>query len=142
MPDLSHIHTVLGFDFGMKKTGVAIGQTITKTARPLSIIAMKDGIPDWALIEALINTWKADALIVGIPLNMDRTEQPITHAARKFARRLAHRFKLPVFEMDERLSTIEAKSRLFEQGAKAEELRTADSVAAQVILEGWLNEIT
>lgn len=131
---------LLGFDFGMRKIGVAVGQAITKSASPLTIIKAKDGIPSWTLVESLIKTWEADALVVGIPYNMDGSEQEISFAARKFAARLEVRYRLPVFLMDERLTTVEAKrewkarrgSHLIEQ--------EVDSVAAKLILESWFRE--
>lgn len=131
----------LGFDFGMKRIGSAIGQTITQTASPLGIIAAKDGIPNWGDIDKLIEDWHPQAIILGIPLNMDGTEQQITFCARKFGNRLRNRYKLPVHEVDERLTTKEAKSRIIAHGGmKALEKTKLDAVAAQVILEAWLAE--
>lgn len=131
------IQTVLGFDFGMKKIGVAIGQSITQTASPLQRINALDGIPNWSHIETLINTWAPDALIVGLPLNMDGSPQNITFAAKKFARRLESFYKLPVFLMDERLTTKSALSQFDKQAHKKNNL---DSLAAVIIVESWLRE--
>lgn len=134
--------TLLGFDFGMKRIGVAIGQTVTKTARPLGMIKANQGIPAWDSISKLIKTWQPDAFVVGIPLNMDGTEQPLTLAAKQFADRLHERFQLPVFGMDERLTSIEAKARLFESGGyKALQNTSIDSIAAQLILQNWLTNL-
>lgn len=127
-------HTLMSFDFGMRKIGVAVGQMITHTANPLAILKAKDGIPDWCHIQKLINIWNIDAIVVGIPLNMDGSEQPITFAARKFANRLQSRFKLPVYTVDERLTTIEAKRY------KEKQIQQFDSYAATLILEQWLHE--
>ena len=77
-------HTILGFDFGLKRIGVAVGQTVTQSARPLTILNAKQGVPDWLEIKKLILEWGVNALIVGLPLNMDGTEQPITARAREF----------------------------------------------------------
>ena len=88
--------TLLGFDFGMKRIGVAVGQTVTKTARPLGVVKATQGSPQWDVLNKLINTWKPDALVVGIPLNMDGTEQRLTEAAKQFANLLHERFQLPV----------------------------------------------
>lgn len=133
--------TLLGFDFGMKRIGVAIGQTVTKTARPLGMIKAEQGRPQWEPIAKLIKTWQPDALVVGIPLNMDGTEQPLTLAAQQFADLLQQRFNLPVFGMDERLTSIEAKARLFESGGyKALQNTSIDSIAAQLILQNWLTQ--
>jgi len=139
---MPEIKNVLGFDFGLKHIGVASGQTFTRTAQPLTSIAANNGIPNWDHIADLIKTWKPNALIVGIPLNMDGTEQPITHAARKFLRELEQRFLLPVYAIDERLSTVEARARLFEKGGhKALNKKAIDSVSAQLIVEGWLQTL-
>jgi putative Holliday junction resolvase len=134
--------TLLGFDFGMKRIGVAIGQTVTRTARPLGIIKTLAGAPQWEPLTKLIKTWQPDALVIGIPLNMDGSEQPLTQHARVFAALLEKRFKLPVFEMDERLTSVDAKARLFEAGGfKALQNTPIDSVAAQLILQNWLTTI-
>lgn len=131
---------LLGFDFGMRNIGVAVGQAITQTATPLSNIKAKDGIPRWELIEALIKTWKADAMVVGIPYNTDGSEQETSFAARKFAARLKARYHLPVFLMDERLTTVEAKLALKERRGTGAAEHEVDSVAAKLILESWFRE--
>lgn len=133
--------TVLGFDFGMKHIGVAVGQTITRTATPLTSLKAIDGIPNWDEIAKLISTWGAKALIVGIPLNMDGTDQPITAAAKKFSNRLHARYKLPVHPVDERLTTVEAKQQIFEAaGYRALDKNAIDSYSAKIILESWLRD--
>lgn len=130
---------LLGFDFGLKRIGVAVGQTVTETARPLTTLKAIQGEPSWDSLNKLLKTWQPDALVIGIPLNMDGTEQPITHAARRFAEQLKVRFQLPVYEMDERLSTKDARERLFAEGGyKALQNGQIDSVAAQLILQNWL----
>ena len=131
----------LGFDFGYKRIGVAVGQKLTGSASPLTTLAAKLGIPNWENIEKLIATWQPVALIVGLPTCVDDSEQYTTHAARGFARQLRKRFALDVHLVDERLSTVEARSYLFDQGGyrkikKAE----VDSIAACVILEQWLQQ--
>lgn len=131
--------TCISFDFGMKSIGVAIGQTITGTASPLSALKAADGIPDWSLIESLINEWSPHCLLVGTPLNMDGSEQTLTQCARRFAGRLRHKFNINVFEFDERLSTVEAKQKLFELGGfKKLKKDKIDSVSACLIYETWL----
>jgi len=127
--------TLLAFDFGLKRIGVAVGQTLTGTANPLQTIAVRRDIPDWPAIARLIETWQPNALVVGMPLNMDGTEQQMTRCAKRFGRQLEGRFGLPVHLVDERLSTHEAKTRLSSVGRGEAE---ADPVAAQVILESWL----
>ena len=128
---------MMGFDFGTKRIGVAIGQTITKTARPLETLAADTAL--WDNIHALIKRWQPEALVVGIPLNMDGTEQPITAQAKQFAKLLHERCQLPVYNMDERLSTVAAREHVFQKGGfKALKKTKIDSVAAQLILEHWL----
>ncbi|MBV9575890.1 MAG: Holliday junction resolvase RuvX [Gammaproteobacteria bacterium] len=132
---------LIAFDFGMKRIGVAIGQTITKNARPLDTILAKDGIPNWIAITKLIKKWLPDALVVGLPLNMDGTDQPISHHARQFAESLREQFQLPVYEMDERLTTKAAREKLFLQGGyKALQDGQVDRIAAQLILQNWFTE--
>ncbi len=84
--------TLLAFDFGTKSIGVAIGQRITGTARPLTAIKANDGTPDWTQFEKLLKEWQPELVVVGLPLNMDGTNQPLTDRARKFANRLHGRF--------------------------------------------------
>ncbi|MGH2348861.1 MAG: Holliday junction resolvase RuvX [bacterium] len=122
---------VICFDYGAKRIGVAIGQSLTGTATPLETIPVRNGRPDWRRIAVLIERWSPVALIVGHPLNMDGSRQAVTDAADRFARRLTGRFGLPVHRADERLSTFEARDRT----GRSSDL---DAVAAQVILESWL----
>jgi putative Holliday junction resolvase len=129
--------TLLGFDYGEKHIGVAVGQTLTASASPLACVDSKRSKPDWSAIANLVEAWQPDAFVVGLPLNMDGSDQAMTHAARRFGNQLQARFRRPVHLADERLSTREAKTRLFETGRAG-----ADDhpVAAQVILEGFLAE--
>lgn len=92
---------VLGFDFGTSSIGVAIGQSITGTATPLTALRAKDGQPDWSQVERLLKEWQPDFVVVGLPLNMDGTEQPLTERARKFGQRLHGRFGIQVVYQDE-----------------------------------------
>lgn len=128
--------TVLGFDVGSKYIGAAVGQTVTATANPLETIRVRNGKPDWARIEMLIRTWEPQVVVVGEPLNMDGTEQPMTATARRFGRQIHGRFGVAVETTDERLSTVEARARLHAAG---ELHRQSDHpFAAQVIVETWL----
>ena len=127
--------TLVCFDYGERRIGVAVGQTVTGTATPLTTLCAHHGRPNWDELRALLDKWQPDALVVGLPLNMDGTEQEITRRARRFARRLADRHQLPLHFADERLSTREA--RALESGAAPREGR--DALAAQVILEGWMH---
>lgn len=134
-----HSQSALAFDFGMKSIGVAIGQSVSGTAAPLSALKAVDGIPDWDKVASVINEWQPNALIVGLPLNMDGSEQNITNCAKKFGRRLAHKYLLQVHYHDERLSTVEAKEKLFTLGGyKKLSKDKVDSVSACLIYESWL----
>ena len=126
--------TLLCFDFGTKRIGVAVGQTLTETATPLEIIPVRNNRPDWGRIETLVAQWQPQALIVGNPLNLDGTRHPICTRVDTFARKLQGRYRLPVLRADERLSTVEARSR------QPDNSDAVDHVAAQVILEGWLRD--
>ena len=133
--------TFLGFDFGMKRMGVAVGQAITRSASPLTTVAASGGKPDWQVITRLIDTWRPDALVVGAPLNMDGSQQFISRAAHDFAEQLMERYQLPVYRMDERLTTKAARAEVFNAGGyKALQTAQIDSVAAKLILEAWLLE--
>ncbi|MCA1805057.1 MAG: Holliday junction resolvase RuvX [Xanthomonadaceae bacterium] len=124
---------LLGFDYGQRRIGVAVGQTITATATALATLAARDGQPDWAEVTALIEQWRPDALVVGLPLRLDGTESELSRAAQRFARRLEGRYKRPVHLMDERLS-----SRTAEQTrARGSARQGLDALAAQIILQDW-----
>ena len=141
MNNMNNLKILLAFDFGMKRIGVAVGQSVTETARPLITLSAKNGQPDWASVTPLIKKWRPDALIVGIPLNMDGSDQPITQEARSFANSLKKQYNLPVFEMDERLTTKDAREQLFTEGGyKALQSGQVDQVAAQIILQNWFAE--
>ncbi|MBA0181545.1 Holliday junction resolvase RuvX [Pectobacterium carotovorum] len=130
--------TILAFDFGTKSIGVAIGQEITGTARALTSFKAQEGIPDWQKVEKLLSEWQPDLVVVGLPLNMDGTEQPLTARARKFANRLHGRFGVAIELHDERLSTVEARADLFERGGfKALDKGSVDAASAVIILESW-----
>jgi len=132
---------VLGFDFGTSSIGVAIGQSITGTATPLTALRAKDGQPDWSQVERLLKEWQPDFVVVGLPLNMDGTEQPLTERARKFGQRLHGRFGIQVVYQDERLTTVAAKEYLFDHGGyKQLKKGKVDSAAAQLILEDYFNQ--
>lgn len=130
--------TILAFDFGTKSIGVAIGQEITGTARALTSFKAQEGIPDWQNVEKLLSEWQPDLVVVGLPLNMDGTEQPLTARARKFANRLHGRFGVAIALHDERLSTVEARADLFERGGfRALDKGSVDAASAVIILESW-----
>lgn len=132
--------TLLSFDFGLRSIGVAVGQTITGTASPLHAIKAQDGAPDWRIIEQIYDEWMPNLCIVGLPLNMDGTEQPISARARTFANKLNGRFRKPVELWDERLTTVDAKAELFALGGfKKLDKGKVDSVSACLILQSWFD---
>lgn len=129
----------LGFDFGYKRIGAAVGQRLTGSASPLATLTAKQGIPDWDVVEKMILQWQPVGLVVGIPTRMDDTAFYTTGASKRFASQLRKRYSLPVYWVDERLSTVEARSYLFEQGGYRQLKRSEiDSIAACIILEQWL----
>ncbi|KMK18447.1 Holliday junction resolvase [Pluralibacter gergoviae] len=133
--------TLVAFDFGTKSIGAAVGQRITGTARPLAALKANDGNPDWSLIERLLREWQPEAVIVGLPLNMDGTEQPLTARARKFANKIHGRFGVKIILHDERLSTVEARAGLFEHGGyRALNKGRIDSASAVIILESFFEQ--
>ena len=139
---MTHARTLIAFDFGMKSIGIAVGQEITGRANPLTAIKARDGIPDWNLIQSLVNEWKPDLFVVGLPLNMDGTEQHVTHAAKKFANRLFGRFGIEAVTQDERLTTVDAKARLFEQGGYRNlQKDKIDSISVCLILEDYFSQL-
>ncbi|MBT3048169.1 MAG: Holliday junction resolvase RuvX [Candidatus Thiodiazotropha sp.] len=129
--------TLLGFDYGTRKIGVAVGQTVTGTATALETLHLVNHKPDWKRIEDLIEEWKPEALVVGLPLDVDDSETDATQPALRFSRQLEGRFHLKVHLADERYSSFEARDRL---GHNAKKMEDYDAVAAKLILETWLNE--
>ena len=123
--------TLLAFDFGLKRIGVAVGEPELRTAHPLGAVSR------FSQIESLVSEWKPAALVVGVPLSVSGEPHAMTRQARDFARRLERRFKLPVARVDERFSSKEAETRLRGTRAKKGEI---DSVAAQLILEQYFDE--
>lgn len=133
--------TYLGFDFGNKKIGVAVGQTLTATASPLQTIRSINQTPNWEVISQLIKEWQPLGLVVGISKQQNGEDNLITPRMRKFCRQLEGRYHKPVYQVDETLSTFEAKQLLFDDlhvsAAKLWEVQ--DQLAAQLILQSWLN---
>ncbi len=131
--------TVLGFDYGLRQIGVAVGNIRTRTSSALTTVRARDGVPNWEALERLLKEWQPKLLVIGEPFNMDDTEGALAPRARKFARRLQGRFNLPYHMVDERLSSAEAKALLAEQGHRGDyKDQPADSLAAQLILQTWL----
>jgi len=127
---LEQARTVLAFDFGIKRIGVAVGEAEFGTAHPLPGIAA----PGFAAIEKLVKEWRPDALVVGLPV-AERGEHPLAKRVQRFARQLEGRFRLPVERVDERYTSVAAESLL--RGAKSK--KAVDSVAAQLILEQYFH---
>lgn len=135
-------HQVLmAFDFGTTRIGVSVGQTLTKTASPLTILSAKDGNPNWSTVEKLISQWKPNAFIVGLPINMDGSMSEMASKAKQFANKLTQRFHLPHYTVDERLSSYVAKNTDSDH-KKLSSDQPIDSLAAKYILETWFSELT
>jgi len=133
--------TFLGFDYGSRHLGIAVGSSATGSARPLGSTPVRAGIPDWATVDRLVKEWQPAALIVGLPLNMDDSENDMTRAARKFGHRLHARYNLPVHWVDERLTSVDAKNVLVEARVPWKQRRAqVDKLAAQGILQAYLDE--
>jgi len=134
--------TVLAFDFGLKRIGIACGDTLTRSAAPRpAVLASKSG-PDWGAIEREVRALAPGRLVVGAPYNADGSEGALANAARRFAAELERRFALPVHLVDERFSSLEASAQLKERRASGERRRRVkradvDSAAAAVILGRW-----
>jgi len=141
MPETTPCGYILGFDFGLRRIGVAVGQTTTYTASSLETVSHGQK-PDWAAIDRLIQEWKPSMLLVGLPLGVDGEETKMSQAARRFAASLKKRYSLdPVFA-DERLSSRAAEDRFVEMrasgAARRKDAGQLDAMAAQIILENWL----
>ncbi|RLA18544.1 MAG: Holliday junction resolvase RuvX [Gammaproteobacteria bacterium] len=134
--------TYLGFDFGNKKIGTAVGQTTTALANPLQTIRSINQQPNWQIISQLVKEWQPAGLVVGISKQADGKDNPITPRMHKFCRQLEGRYNLPVFQIDEAFSTFEAKQMLFDDlHVSASKLwDVQDQLAAQLILQSWLNQ--
>lgn len=137
MPEGNGITSALVFDYGLRQIGIATGNKLSG-ATPRGILRARDGQPDWETVRQLIDEWRPDIVLVGLPLNMDGTGSELSARARKFARRLHGRFGVAVKMVDERLSTREAKSRVGPRDSYRED--PIDDLAAQIILEGWLTD--
>lgn len=133
---------LFGFDVGTKIVGVAVGNRLTGTARALAAVAVRDGEPDWHALDTLRREWLPAELVVGLPLDNDGKEQPMTRTARRFAERIGQRYALPVAFADERMSSQEAARRFAAGRAagtrKRSDAKSIDAEAAAVILESYL----
>ena len=143
MVDVQVPRTVLGFDFGRVRIGIAVGQELTATASPLPAVMTRNQQPDWLAISRYITQWQPDLLVVGLPYQADGTPSAITQAALSFSQQLFQRYQRPVETIDERLSSQEAEYRLLQTDGVGRRKRRAkgarDSLAAALILESWFN---
>ncbi len=138
---------VIGFDFGLKRIGVATGNTRTGTSQGLSTVPAKAGTPDWFAVGRLIEEWLPAALIVGLPLNMDGSESSMAARARKFGERAGRRFGLSVVYVDERLTTAGAEELLAAartntpgKSLRQRRIKHRDNLAAELIVRTWLED--
>ena len=139
---LESVQVALGIDFGLNTWGLATGNTLMQTATPLKALKVKQGKPDWTVFLQVMREWRVDVIILGLPLNMDGTDQPLTKKVRKMAITLADKTQKPVQFQDERLSTVEAKAILFEEGGyRSLQKEKIDSISAKIILEDWFTSL-
>ncbi|PXX93258.1 Holliday junction resolvase RuvX [Marinobacter vulgaris] len=140
MPEAGN-RRLMAFDFGTRRIGVASGQELLGTGKPLTMLPARDGVPDWNQVERLLKEWKPDRVLVGLPLNMDDTENDMCARARKFGKRLHGRFHVEVEMVDERLTSFEAKGDVMAAGGSRDFGRDGvDDRAAVLILETWFNQ--
>lgn len=135
-------HLILGLDYGVKKMGMALGNSVTETARAFDILAMNNGQPDWDNLIGIIKTWGVTQVIVGLPLNMDGSRSMLSRRAHKFARRLAHRLMeqhmLVVVRMcDERLTSVAAREIAWDNGWIDNERDAIDDISACILLSTY-----
>ncbi len=135
------IQTVLGFDYGTRRIGVATGQTITASATPLTTLNSINQKPDWSAIGQLIEQWKPDALIVGLPTYLDGTRSEMTEKALKFSRQLEGRYNLTVYTVNESLSSYEAEQEIQQHKKIGQHNKQEiDKMAAAIIVQSWLEQ--
>jgi putative Holliday junction resolvase len=140
---LSFQGSVLGFDFGLKRIGVASGEHVLGIAHPLTTLNAESNEDRFKLIEALIKEWKPSTLVIGLPLSLDGDEHEVTALCQRFARRMDGRFGLPIVMIDERLSSSEASQSLKELGVSGRKQKPMlDQIAAQLILQSYFDTIT
>jgi putative Holliday junction resolvase len=133
--------TVLAFDFGTRKIGVAVGNTLVRVAHPLTTLRGEAKVARFDAIGALVAQWQPHALVVGRPVHADGTSHAVTAQAERFARSLEGRFGLPVMRVDERYTTKAADSALRASGVRGEaRVAARDAVAAQLILQSWFDD--
>jgi len=138
---MSAHETIIAIDFGLRNIGVAVGNTLSLTSRPLTILQARDGVPDWDALSSIFDEWRPDRILVGNPLNMDDSESDMGRQAARFARRIEGRFGLTVTLVDERLSSREAKTKALAAGHRGDFASIpVDDEAAAIILATWLHQ--
>ena len=141
MADADRRERVLAFDFGLRQIGVAVGNATLATSQPLTVLRARDGQPDWNAVATLLAEWRPDLVLVGDPLHMDGSVSELAERARKFARRIAGRFAVPIEMVDERLTSFAVKQEQREAGHRGDfRARPVDSLAAELILRDWFNQ--
>ena len=137
----NNITTVLGIDYGLKRIGIATGQTITGSASPITTLNQINGSPDWNALEQIIAQWKPQALIVGMPYYLDGKENDMTKIVEAFCLELEQRFPLPVFKINEALSSYEAEEMLKKNTKIGKHNKhEIDKMAAAIIVQNWLDQ--
>ena len=136
------MRVILGFDYGTKRIGVAVGQELTGSATALVTLAARDGVPDWQQITQLVQEWQPHAFVIGLPLHADGSANAVTQAAKDFGQQLQERYRLHSYWMDERLSSTEALQRYPQRPGRAGRKSDLDKFAAQIIVESWLAQHT
>lgn len=140
-PIMQTAETILGFDFGEKRIGVAVGNTVTSQARALTTLHVESNAARLGAVEKLVAEWQPASFVIGQPEHADGQPHDVAHLAKKFGNRLTEKFRLPVAYINETLSSVEASSILGARGVKGIAQRTEiDAVAAQVILQSYLDE--
>jgi putative Holliday junction resolvase len=137
-----HYRTLLGFDYGSKRIGVAVGQELTRSAHGLRTLHNNHSGPDWPAITEIIKEWQPELLVIGMPHNMDDSPHPLADSVVNFGKQLEQRYNLPVVWIDERLSSVEAEAQLAQSGKSRTGKRdkaNIDKLAAAIILQTWLN---
>lgn len=136
---------IVALDYGVKKMGVAVGNSLIGTSQPLQIMPMQNGQPDWEILLKLLDTWQASTILVGLPLHIDGSESHLSKRATKFAKRLNHKLKerhtpKAVYMVDERLSSHAATLAVKANSASVNAKQPVDDMAAYILIESWLNE--
>lgn len=142
MPKLSS--TVIAFDFGLKRTGVAVGNTLTGSATPECTLIAKDEQPDWEGISKLFDEWRPSQIVVGLPIELDGSENPLKKRIDRFCNQLNGRYNLPVDQENEQFTSLEAAGRLkqLRQSGRKKKVKKeeVDKIAAAIILESWMQK--